>query len=460
MDLLRQSAVLPMAMEQHPVPQNITTFQFRLIGDMTIKQFAYLAGGAIAAYISYKLPLPFFITWPLAIFSGLLGFGLAFVPVEERPMDVWVLSFLRGVYSPTQFLWQQPKILETKQALPKAPPITVQSHVPVTAHLPVEIKSTTKKSSSSFFVILEKTIASIQRIFSYHEAQQRPTGHLPLSSQATVLSSHRSIHSGSSFLSTLFAHHDKQVQPAHQPVKKPIYSQANETTTPLATAEPLQQTTAPFRVEPQTTPIPAVPLVSRSREELLQDKIHSLEKAEHSSANTEINNLKHQLDSFQREKEMMTRELEELKKLKLASINTVLTPKIQPTSATTHVATPTSSQNAGVPRLTTFPNVVNGIIKNAEGTLLPGLLVTVRDKEGVPMRALKSNKLGQFSASTPLPDGTYIVEIEDPRNMYTFEKAQITTTGILLPALEIVAKSQKELTREKLTKELFGSPNT
>ncbi|EKD47460.1 MAG: hypothetical protein ACD_66C00049G0001, partial [uncultured bacterium] len=28
-------------MEQHPVPQNVTGFQFKLIGDITLKQFAY-----------------------------------------------------------------------------------------------------------------------------------------------------------------------------------------------------------------------------------------------------------------------------------------------------------------------------------------------------------------------------------------------------------------------------------
>src|SRR3990172_10529665 len=96
-------------MEQHPVPQNVTTFQFRLIGDMTIKQFGYLAGGAILAYIFYKLPLPFFISWPLTVLCGLGGFGFAFVPIEERPMDIWVLSFFRSVYSPTQYIWQKSK---------------------------------------------------------------------------------------------------------------------------------------------------------------------------------------------------------------------------------------------------------------------------------------------------------------------------------------------------------------
>ena len=34
-------------METHPVPQNISSYEFRLVGDMTLKQFLYLAGGIL-----------------------------------------------------------------------------------------------------------------------------------------------------------------------------------------------------------------------------------------------------------------------------------------------------------------------------------------------------------------------------------------------------------------------------
>ena len=44
-------------MDNHPIPQDVTGFQFRLIGDMTIKQFAYLAGGMILAWIFLASPL-------------------------------------------------------------------------------------------------------------------------------------------------------------------------------------------------------------------------------------------------------------------------------------------------------------------------------------------------------------------------------------------------------------------
>ena len=87
---------------------------------------------------------------------------------------------------------------------------------------------------------------------------------------------------------------------------------------------------------------------------------------------------------------------------------------------------------------------------------MPGVLVTVRDKEGVPLRALKTNKLGQFAASTQLPNGTYIIEVEDPRNRYLFDRAQITLNGAVMPAIEIVAKSKRDINREELSKQIFG----
>ena len=43
-------------MQQHPVPQNVTQYQFRLVGDMTLKQFLELAGGMLLAYLIYAPP--------------------------------------------------------------------------------------------------------------------------------------------------------------------------------------------------------------------------------------------------------------------------------------------------------------------------------------------------------------------------------------------------------------------
>ena len=131
-----------------------------------------------------------------------------------------------------------------------------------------------------------------------------------------------------------------------------------------------------------------------------------------------------------------------------------------PHQTTVKIITADTAVKAGLPRLTTFPNIITGIIKDSENNFLPGVLVTAKDKDGIPLRALKTNRLGQFAASTPLANGVYFVEIEDPRVRYRFDRVQITLNGSIVPALEIIAKSEREINRAKLEKELFGSPSS
>lgn len=94
-------------MQQHPIPQNISSYQFRLVGDMTLKQFFQLAGGLVVALIFYSSPLLPIIKWPFAIVSAILGVALAFLPLEERPLERWIFAFFRAIYSPTEYFWKK-----------------------------------------------------------------------------------------------------------------------------------------------------------------------------------------------------------------------------------------------------------------------------------------------------------------------------------------------------------------
>lgn len=98
-------------MEQHPIPQQISSYQFRLVGDMTLKQFFQLAGGGLFSLLFYASPLHPLIKWPFIIFFALLGVALAFLPLEERPLEKWIIAFFRSVYSPTLFYWQKTEVL-------------------------------------------------------------------------------------------------------------------------------------------------------------------------------------------------------------------------------------------------------------------------------------------------------------------------------------------------------------
>lgn len=98
-------------MKQHPIPQDITGYKFHLIGSMTLKQFGELTIGAIFAFIVSKSNLIGIVKWPIFIFTIILSMMIAFVPIEERPLDFWIVTFFKNLWKPTKFFWKRtPKI--------------------------------------------------------------------------------------------------------------------------------------------------------------------------------------------------------------------------------------------------------------------------------------------------------------------------------------------------------------
>jgi hypothetical protein len=454
-------------MEQHPVPQNITSFQFRLIGDMTIKQFGYLAGGIILAFISYKLPLPFFFTWPMAAVFALLGFGFAFVPVEERPMDIWFFSFLKNVYNPTVFHWEHTELSpEPSKAL-----------VPPPAKIPT-FKTPLVPSPHSFIQTgAPHPALAVKPPVSNLPITPKPPGKAPGTSPFDSLFL---------FIDNLFVTKPRAspayvVTPQSRPnlVVRPINGGQQQK---YHSSQHIPATGSPSiigkKVEPVQEVTPQIPATQpttsekqKAEENLdhLKTELETVQKqlSEKNTEDKRFLELQQQLTGLMSERQKMENELIALRS-KVGSTSQPqpqnfrsagVVSSQQPNEPTIKTMTPDVATRAGLPRLTTFPNVVTGIIKDYDNNLLPGVLVTVKDKEGVPLRALKTNKLGQFAASTQLVNGTYMVEVEDPRERFLFDRVQITVNGSVMPALQIIAKSKRSLDREKLEKEIFGTPN-
>ncbi len=103
---------MPQSNRQHPVPQNIMDVEFKLIGELTMRQFSYLLVFGLASYISFSR-VPGLFKVPTAIFFGLLALGLAFVPVGERGLDEWIVNFFKSINSPTQRKWLKEPQLPT-----------------------------------------------------------------------------------------------------------------------------------------------------------------------------------------------------------------------------------------------------------------------------------------------------------------------------------------------------------
>jgi len=94
-------------MEQHPIPQQVTSYEFKLVGDMTLKQFLKAATGIVLALLINSSGLVFFIKYPLIFLFGAGGLALAFVPFQDRPLETWVMAFFRSIYSPTIYTYRK-----------------------------------------------------------------------------------------------------------------------------------------------------------------------------------------------------------------------------------------------------------------------------------------------------------------------------------------------------------------
>jgi hypothetical protein len=94
-------------MQEHPIPQDVTGYKFHIVGNMTLKQFAQVGAGVFLAVIIYNTNLLIFVKWPLIVLAVGLGGMMAFVPIEERPLDHWITTFFRRLYSPTKFYWRK-----------------------------------------------------------------------------------------------------------------------------------------------------------------------------------------------------------------------------------------------------------------------------------------------------------------------------------------------------------------
>ena len=113
------------------MPRQITSFEFKLVGFLTLKQFIYVVIFVPIGFIVFKLfPIPL-INIVLAVLIGLIGPAFAFVPVNDRPLDVWIKNLIKRLTSPTQYIYNKknPPIYFLKNLFFIDDPHRVMTHV-------------------------------------------------------------------------------------------------------------------------------------------------------------------------------------------------------------------------------------------------------------------------------------------------------------------------------------------
>lgn len=409
-------------MENHPIPQNVTGFQFKLIGDMTVKQFAYLAAGSIVAGIfmfgtSFNFIL---IKFPIISMSLGLGLGLAFLPIHGRPLDIMLVNFIKALFAPNQFVYQKtggqlivPAFVKKTQAAQNAAGHRSSKDLQVfLSTLPQKTQNELDKKETTFLksVFTSSTATAAQSPQKHQEPQ--------ILSMFNQLQPFKKEDPKNENLPE-----DKQEEIVEEK-KEAIGEQASEIQKELDLAKAMEAA--------------------------------STNQANFQEAHTKVLDLERQLQESLFQKQELEKKLAELtQKLQAQPLQNVFNPtSAMPKTETQNVRKVPADMapKTGFPFIPDVPNLIIGIIKDSRGNILTNILIEVLDKDQNPIRAFKTNSLGQFASATPLLNGTYTLVFEDPQNQHKFDNIEITAEGKIIPPLEVISIDA----REDLRKELFG----
>lgn len=186
----------------------------------------------------------------------------------------------------------------------------------------------------------------------------------------------------------------------------------------------------------------------KTQEKFLQSQLEESRSQPGTGEANRLNQLEEKLKQMQIEKEQAVQRAQKLEGL-ITNLNTtqprpnreIVTPQAAetPKPAAIHVVSARRAEGKMAPPMTTVPNVINGVVKDANGLLLSDTIIVVKDKNDEPVRALKTNKVGQFAISTALPSGTYLMEVE--KESYDFDYIEVKLTGEILAPIEIRSRN-------------------
>lgn len=362
-------------MEGHEIPKNVSEFEFHLIGDMTVRQFAYLASGLGMAYflfavLSSSAPI---VAWPLIILCILAGVAYAFLPISERPLDHWTASFFRAIFNPTQSAWKSKAFNIDSPAFQNRLKLYL-------------FKLSTQNEASTSAVATKSSVLSS---FNQSNAQQ-------IVSQAKI-----------------------PLNPK-PPEPKKEFNPETEVKKALPSSQELNQTVE-LAKKAQLTQV----------EIIEAEKVVKAIRAAATTPGADTNQYSNRLEVAGKKLQGLQQEAEKI------SHDLAVLAKEPEIFEKKKVPIPVKPVNINI-ILTTTPNIINGIVTDSQGNYLEGVIIVAHDKQELPVRALKTNKLGQFLAATPLPNGVYTITLE--KDTLSFDVLEIKLEGQVVPAIRVSAK--------------------
>ena len=433
-----------------------------MIGDMTIRQFLYVAVGGLLCYLVYTGGVPFLIRWFLILLIAAFALGMAFLPMEERGLDEWIRNFFLACYSPTQRVWgrlgagvkRKAKPAEKMEAKPLAPPKTEGKPKEVREEEVRKVAEELKKVAREMGKGVpderglsgeaEKISSNLDRILAEIERPKGEVSGRPPREESGLREKVREFSTELEKLKELEGM--KGVSPD---VKRTVAFYRGKVTKLEERAKLLEEKLAKKKPKEEEVgegfagekeyrkQIEAL----EGENKALTDKI-SRTTEEFEKLKTEIRGLSEEKGGYARslgEKEEELRRLEEERNRAVSSLMRLSSrmEKVKERKALPLEEKPRETKRVIkeeelpkrppkpispeelAPITSNIPNTISGVARDSAGKLLPGIMIVVEDEDGDPVRAIKTNKLGQFSISTPLPNGNYTVRVESKERKFS-----------------------------------------
>jgi hypothetical protein len=245
--------------KQHAIPQSIMSVEFKIIGDLTLKQFFFLLIFCGLAYASFMAVQPFVFKWLLVIFFVVTGLCFAFLPLGDRGLDVWIVNFLRAMFLPNQFVYRKQE---------EIPNVFLYQNLDV---LKSELITLTPTSSR-------------RKIEAYLEQQEAPADKLDFDEKSYILKVKEAYSSGyagfsSSSVTTTVIEDVSPIQVVTPQVETVVPSETSTTGTPqvqnlteLELPAPRSWQSVPVSSTPQVVQIPVAQPQPRQQEEIIKSQ--------------------------------------------------------------------------------------------------------------------------------------------------------------------------------------------
>lgn len=459
------------ANKQHPVPQNVMDVEFKLIGELTIRQFSYLLVFAVIAFLTAKTGLPVIFKYPLILVFILSGLAFAFLPFNDITLDKWVSNYIRAVTNPRFRVWKH-----------------IQR---VPYYFTLDAKKQDQNNSQIKQVYNQKQRGSIEEFLN----KNKPSN-VAFDDESDIQATENEFFSKLGLNTS-----NKTVKPISQPVtqstpqgekvkpenlhkemfedethtKDKYTSLALDPTLPVKTfqenAKPLSQQSDTDNAKKQEKVNAAqyqehLKELDSLKKQLLKDieknkfKIRDDKKTEiqNLNSNASISNplnknlgteeqlknrepsLKQEIPAEEKKQDMIEQKTTQTPQPKTSLFKSLFSAlgsntaadkvEVQPTNNTTEVKEKTPALND------VKPNILKGNTQDIHGNIIQDTIVIIKNSDNDPVRALKTNALGEFEVSTPLDEGSY--KIEAIKEGFSFTPIEVNASGQVINPVKLI----------------------